>query len=163
MPDLIKLIIAIVICEGAGFIGAFFTTPAISSWFVTLNKPFFSPPNWVFGPVWTLLYLLMGISLYLIWKITDSKKAKLKKEALLVFFSQLILNILWSVVFFGAHSPILGLLVIIGLWLLIFRTIQLFSKLSKLSAQLLYPYLVWVSFASILNLSIVLLNPLVIP
>ncbi len=161
MPNIIKLAAAIFICEGAGIFGAFFTSPAIQSWYLTLNKPFFNPPNWVFGPVWDTLYFLMGVSLYLIWKTAGQQK--IKEEAIRIFLSQLLLNILWSVVFFGAYSLILGLLVIIALWLLILRTIQVFSKLSKLSSQLLYPYLAWVSFASILNLAIVLLNPLVIP
>lgn len=144
-----KLILSVGICLGAGVIGSFFTTSAIPSWYEGLNKPFFSPPNWVFAPVWTLLYILMGISLYLVW---------LKNKVPLVFWVQLILNASWSIVFFGLRSPFLALINIVVLWVAIVLTIVAFNKINKLASKLLMPYLLWVSFASLLNLAIVLLN-----
>lgn len=150
------LLSAILICEAAGIIGAFFTTPNISTWYVGLNKPFFSPPNFIFAPVWTTLYLLMGISLYLIWQAKGDNR---KRLPLKLFFAQLGLNILWSIIFFGAHSIVGGLFIIILLWILIFLTIIYFQKINKLAAYLLYPYLAWVFFATILNFTLFLLNP----
>ena len=150
-----QLVTAIVACEGAGIVGSLFTISAINSWYITLNKPIFSPPNWLFGPVWTLLYFLMGVSLYLIW----NKRTKInKKIAYKVFFAQLLLNTLWSVLFFGLKNPAAGFVGILLLWYFIFRTIQEFKKISTLSSYLLYPYLAWVSFATLLNLAIVVLN-----
>lgn len=150
-----KLLTAVLICQGAGIIGAVFTTSNISTWYFTLNKPVFTPPNWLFGPAWTFLYFLMGISLYLIWQEKDSKQ---KKLGLKLFFAQLGLNTLWSIIFFGGHSLVGGLVIIILLWVLILLTINAFHKIKKAASYLLYPYLAWVSFATILNLSIVLLN-----
>lgn len=151
--NLPKLIFAIGICLGAGILGSFFTVSSPSAggltWYFTLNKPFFSPPNWVFGPVWTILYILMGISLYLVW---------IKREVPGIFWIQLILNALWSMIFFGLKNPSAALIDIIALWIAIVLTIKAFSKINKLAANLLYPYLAWVSFASVLNLAIVLLN-----
>lgn len=149
-----KLILSIGLCLGAGVLGSFFTVSSIPTWYTTLNKPSFSPPNWVFGPVWTLLYILMGISLYLVW----ASKSKVKQNALNLFFVQLGLNALWSIVFFGLHSPFLALLTIVALWAMIFLTIQAFLKINKISGRLLVPYLVWVSFATYLNYSIWVLN-----
>lgn len=155
MSNFAKLIAAILLCEGAGIIGSIFTIPSVTGWYTTLIKPPFNPPNWLFGPVWTILYLLMGISLYLVWL---SKKSAVKKEALQIFFAQLILNSLWSIVFFGARSLLGGLVIIIGMWVLIYLTIKKFAKINKTASYLLYPYLAWVSFASVLNLAIVFLN-----
>lgn len=152
---MIKLIASIIICQLAGLIGAVFTTPSISGWYAGLNKPFFNPPNWLFGPVWTLLYLLMGISLYLVW---NQKKGVKTKTALIIFAIQLGLNVLWSVIFFGLHSPLVAFLEIIVLWLFIILTIIKFFPISKISAYLLIPYLLWVSFASFLNFFIAKLN-----
>ncbi|OGE33683.1 TspO protein [Candidatus Daviesbacteria bacterium RIFCSPHIGHO2_02_FULL_36_13] len=150
MPkNLLKLIFSIGICLGAGVLGSFFTISSIPTWYVTLNKPFFSPPNWVFGPVWTILYILMGYSLYLVWK---------KKKVPSIFWIQLILNASWSIIFFGMKSPSLALINIAVLWIAIVLTIKSFYKINKLAAYLLYPYLAWVSFASILNYSIWILN-----
>jgi tryptophan-rich sensory protein len=143
------LIASITICQGAGILGSVFTVPAISGWYVTLNKPSFNPPSWLFGPVWTLLYFLMGISLYLIW---------IRKGDLKWFWVQLFLNSLWSIIFFGLRSPGLALLEIIILWLAILVTIKTYLKTYRPAAYLLYPYLAWVSFASFLNFSIWLLN-----
>ena len=157
MGKLFKFLAAIVGCELVGIAATPFTISAIPTWYVTLNKPFFSPPNWIFGPVWTILYFLMGVSVYLIW--TKAIKYKERKKTGLTFFTiQLGLNFLWSIVFFGLHSPILGLIDIIALWIFILLTMIKFNKLSKIAFLLLIPYLLWVSFATILNLFIVLLN-----
>lgn len=151
-----KLLASILGCELVGFVGAFFTLDSIPTWYAGLEKPFFSPPNWLFGPVWTALYALMGISFYLIWlKGFKGKRAQAAKR---LFFYQLALNFIWTPVFFGAKSPSLALLIIVALWVLIIKTIQAFQKISPLAGSLLIPYLLWVTFATLLNLSIVLLN-----
>lgn len=150
---LIPLIVALTIPFVIAYLGSSVTTPSIGSWYATLNKPSFSPSNWVFGPVWTLLFLLMGIASYLVWKKQKKIKAPLK-----LYGTQLIFNFFWSYLFFGLHRPDLALLDIITLWVFIFFTIRSFYKVKKTAAYLLYPYLAWVSFASILNLSIFLLN-----
>jgi len=152
MKKILKFLFAVILCEGAGIIGSFFTTPAIGSWFVTLPKPSFNPPNWVFAPVWTLLFFLMGISLYLIWN--EKQKGKNIQTAILVFFQQLSLNVLWSALFFGMHNPALAFIEIIVLWFAILMTIFYFAKISKTAAWLLVPYILWVSFAAFLNFSI---------
>lgn len=152
---MVKLIVSIIICQLAGVAGAVFTTPSIPGWYASLNKPSFNPPNWLFGPVWLLLYLLMGISLYLVW---NQKKGAGKKIALIFFMIQLGLNTLWSIIFFGLHSPSIAFLEILILILFIILTIIRFLPLSKISAYLLVPYLLWVSFAGLLNFYIVKLN-----
>lgn len=157
MSNILKIINSIVVCESAGLLGSIFTAPAITTWYANLIKPNFSPPNWIFAPVWTILYLLMGIALYLVWTKKDIKKS-IKGLAYQMFFTQLILNIVWSVVFFGLKSLLLGLVVIIILWLLIIETVRRFAKVDKISSYLLYPYLVWVTFATILNFNIWILN-----
>ncbi len=151
----IKLFLALVICQMAGILGAIFTTPAINGWYTSLNKPGFNPPNWIFGPVWTLLYLMMGVSLYLVWKTKPSKGRKL---AMTMFGVQLGFNSLWSIIFFGLKRPDLALVEITVLWIFILLTILRFWKVSKLATWLLVPYLLWVSFASVLNFSIMRLN-----
>ena len=156
MKDYFKLFISILICELAGILGTPFTMSAIPEWYSTLNKPFFSPPNWLFGPVWTLLYLMMGISFYLIWK--QNWKTKELKTAGLYFFAQLFLNFIWSPVFFGLRNPVLGLVVIVALWFVLLVTMKKFYSLSRNAFYLLVPYLVWVSFATALNFAIVVLN-----
>lgn len=156
MKDLPKLIISVVGCELVGFLGTPFTISAIPTWYSTLNKPFFAPPNWIFGPVWTLLYFLMGVAFYLIW--SQSWKKKKVKTASLFFLTQLGLNFIWSPIFFGLKAPLLGLIVIVAMWTLIVMTMKKFYPLSKLAFYLLVPYLVWVSFASILNAAIMFLN-----
>ena len=148
---------AVIGCELVGIIATPFTISAIPTWYDTLNKPPFSPPNWVFGPTWTMLYFLMGVAAFLIWK--KGLKKKHVKEALYYFIVQLVFNFMWSILFFGLKSPILGLLDILVLWMLILITVVKFYKLSKPAAYLLITYLLWVSFASLLNLYIVLLNP----
>jgi benzodiazapine receptor len=154
--DIKKLIISIFICLFVGFIGSFFTLPSIPTWYETLQKPSFAPPNWVFFPTWTALFIMMGISLFLVWqKGCEDKKVK---TALYLFAGQLILNALWSVAFFGFRSPLLGLMEIIILWIAILATILSFMKLSRTGAYLLIPYILWVSFAAIINFSIWRLN-----
>lgn len=156
MKNWFKLVISIVICELVGLLGTPFTITAIPTWYSTLNKPFFAPPNWIFGPVWTLLYFLMGVSFYLIWKQGWQKKKT--KEAGQLFLLQLALNYIWSPTFFGLKSPSLGLIVIVSMWILILATIKKFYPLSKTASYLLFPYLLWVSFATLLNMAIVILN-----
>ncbi len=152
----LRLAVSIVACQMVGVIGAIFTTPKIGSWYLALQKPSFNPPSWIFGPVWTSLFFLMGIALFLVWeKGFTSKKAK---TALLFFVSQLLLNILWSVLFFGLGKPLFALIEIFVLYAFIAITILSFVKISKVAAWLLLPYLYWVAFASVLNLMIVLLN-----
>jgi translocator protein len=149
-----KLITSIIICQLAGIIGSFFTVSSVSTWYLTLNKPFFNPPSWVFGPVWITLYFLMGISLYLIWN-NYNKDSKL---AVTFFSIQLVLNSLWSILFFGLRNPLLAFIEIIVLWAFILLTIIYFYKKSKTAAYLLIPYILWVSFAAILNFAIYYLN-----
>ncbi len=156
VKDWWKLIVAVILCLMVGYIGSFATTPAIPTWYATLNKPPFSPPNWLFAPVWTTLYILMGISLYLVW--TKGTKIKKNKEAINLFLIQLGLNFLWSFIFFGFKNPSLAFLELVALWVVLLITILRFLKISKTAGYLLIPYILWVSFATILNLSIVLLN-----
>lgn len=151
-----KLIISILICQAAGFIGSFFTVPSIESWYATINKPSFNPPNWIFAPVWTTLFLLMGIALYRVWN--KGIYTKYVKIAITIFGIQLLLNSLWSILFFGMESPLLGLIEIVFLWLAILFSIIYFSKVDKIAAYLLVPYIAWVSFAAILNAAIYMLN-----
>lgn len=150
MNKYLKLLLAIAVCQGAGLIGSIFTINSVKTWYVVLNKPFFNPPSWVFAPVWTILYLLMGISLYLVWGI---KKVNLKW-----FWLQLALNTLWSIIFFGLKNPTLALIEIVALWVSILFTIKSFLKVSRVAAYLLLPYILWVSFAAVLNMAIVILN-----
>lgn len=153
--QLTKFLLSLALSFSAAIIGSFFTSSAIPTWYVQLNKPVFSPPNWVFGPVWTVLYFLIGVAFYLIW-VSENKR---KSNSLRIFVIQLILNTLWSFIFFGLRNPLLALIEIIVLWISIFLTIKSFNKISKNAAMLLLPYLFWVSFATVLNLYIVLLNP----
>ncbi len=174
-----KFIISIIISELAGVIGALFTTPAIPTWYATLTKGPLNPPSWLFGPVWTTLYFLMGVSLYLVWShkwrivnpLLSNKKrtwnrwseqlwrGKLQRLNIIGVFSiQYLLNILWSIVFFSWHEPMLAFFTIIALWVSILYTMINFYRVSKTAAWILLPYLLWVSFASYLNFTIWLLN-----
>ncbi|MFA6194248.1 MAG: TspO/MBR family protein [Patescibacteria group bacterium] len=154
--NLIKLIAAILIAESAGIIGSLFTRPSTPNWYATLARPSFNPPSWIFAPVWTALFLLMGIAAFLVWKRGWEKREV--KIALGIFGGQLILNILWSALFFGLHSPLAAFVEIIILWLAILWTILAFRKISKTAAWLLVPYILWVSFAAVLNFLLMLLN-----
>ena len=162
-----KLATGVVISELAGVIGSVFTAPSIPTWYAGIVKPTFNPPAWVFGPVWTTLFAFMGIAVSLVY-IKDEKKAlsevegrrlkRGKRVALTLFGIQLALNIFWSIIFFGLHSPGAALFEIVFLWLAIVATIIAFSKISKPAAWLLLPYILWVSFAMYLNYSIYALN-----
>ena len=154
-----RLIIALILPQLAGFIGSLFTVQAIPNWYATLNRPSFAPPNWLFAPVWTLLFLLMGLAFYLVWQssVKDSQE-KIKKQAIKLFLIQLVFNTLWSIIFFGQQLLFLAFVEIIILWVLILLTILRFYKIKTLAAYLMIPYLLWVSFASILNLAFALLN-----
>ena len=155
MNKTIKFITAVLVCEGVGILGSILTIPSINTWYQALNKPSFSPPNWIFGPVWTTLYFLMGVAIFL---ILDKKITRAKNNILILFSLLLFLNFLWSNIFFGLHLPLWAFIEIIFLWINILLLVILFWKYSKPASILLVPYLLWVSFASLLNLSIVILN-----
>jgi translocator protein len=156
MIEIIKLIVSIILCQLAGFVGSIFTRESVGTWYKILNKPSFNPPNWLFGPVWITLYVLMGISAYFIWR--KGLNIKEVRYSLCIFLVQLILNSLWSFVFFGSRSIGGGLIVIIILWIFILVTTLSFYNIYSVSAYLLIPYLLWVTYASILNFSIWQLN-----
>ncbi|MBN1688438.1 MAG: tryptophan-rich sensory protein [Candidatus Omnitrophica bacterium] len=154
MVKILRLIFAIVICQAAGWIGALFTASSVKTWYRALEKPFFTPPAAVFGPVWTLLFLLMGISLYWVWQAAAGPK----KKSMIVFGFQWILNVFWSILFFGLRRPGLALLEILVLWVAILATLHAFSQVSKRAAFILIPYFLWVTFAIFLNAGIFFLN-----
>ncbi|MDA8948131.1 tryptophan-rich sensory protein [Flavobacteriaceae bacterium] len=156
LPYFIAVSIGVFIALAVGFLSSLVTRQAISEWYVGLEKPFFSPPNWLFAPVWTLLYILMGWAVGSVWYF--GRRHRWGKTALYHFGAQLIFNGLWSLVFFGLRSPLLGMLVIITLWILIERTIYWFRLVDRKAAFLLYPYFAWVSFAALLNGAILYLN-----
>ncbi len=154
MKKIYKLFISLIIPFLASAIGGFFTSTSVSTWYVDLVKPTFNPPSWVFGPVWTALYLLMGISLYLVW----IEKSKNKDMAFTFFGIQIFLNAMWSVLFFGLQKPLFAFIEIIFLWNAILFTIVCFYRINKTSAYLLIPYILWVSFAAVLNFFLFYLN-----
>lgn len=151
----LSLIICITMPLLIGFSSGYITSGETEGWFSTINKPSFNPPNYIFGPVWTCLYILMGVSLYLIW---NSEKSELRKKALWLFGIQLLLNFCWSIIFFSLHMTFVAVIDIMMLWALILYMIITFKKIKPTAAYLNIPYLLWVSFASILNISIWLLN-----
>jgi translocator protein len=153
---ILKVLFWIIVCEFVGILGSFFTFSQIQTWYLHLNKPFFSPPNFVFAPVWTTLYALMGISIALIL-MSKAKKSD-KNYLLAVFLLQLFLNFLWSIIFFGMHEPLAAFVEIVFMWGTILWLIIRFRKYSKQASYLLIPYLLWVSFASLLNLMVAILN-----
>jgi len=153
---LLPLIISIAITLSIAGIASYFTIPQIQVWYTFLQKPSFNPPNWLFGPVWTILYIMIGVSAYLIWQRRERSIDYINSEY--SYFLQLLFNLSWSIVFFGLHQILAALIVIIALWLSIVSNIFFFSKVSRLAAWLLVPYLLWVSFAALLNLYIYLLN-----
>lgn len=155
--DLLKLILSIIICQAAGFIGSIFTSRSIPTWYASLKRPSFAPPNWVFSPVWITLFVLMGISLYLVWRML-SRGQKLR-TALILFAVQLVLNMLWSILFFGLQSPFAAFIEIVVLWMAILLTIIAFIRVSTAAAVLMIPYILWVSFAAVLNFFFWKLNP----
>ncbi|MCL4360081.1 tryptophan-rich sensory protein [Patescibacteria group bacterium] len=147
---------AVLLSEAAGIIGSFFTVSAIPGWYATLHKPWFSPPNWVFGPVWTTLYALMGVALFLVWERGMTKSRVM--GATYLFLLQLALNALWSILFFGLRNPGLAFWELVILWGSIVLTIRAFYRIRKSAAYFLVPYLLWVSFAGVLNWAIWSLN-----
>ena len=156
LNSVIKLVISILASFVAGGIGSFFTFKAIPTWYTGLKKPPYTPPNWVFGPVWTTLYILMGISIFLVWQNGLAINGALL--AFTLFWIQLTLNALWSIVFFGMKSKGGGVITIIVLWLLIWATMITSFRVSGWAGALLIPYIVWVSIASYLNIGVWLLN-----
>jgi translocator protein len=157
MNNIVKLIIAIVIPPAAGGLSGFFTTAEIPGWYQTITKPSWNPPSWLFAPVWTTLYILMGIALYLVWK-NETVDARIKRTALILFAVQLILNFFWSLIFFKQHQIGWAFAEIIVMWIFIVLTIFAFAKINNTAAWLLVPYICRVSFASILNYMIWKLN-----
>jgi benzodiazapine receptor len=154
--DIARLIISIVACEGAGAIGAIFTTPAIPTWYAGLKKPAFTPPNSVFGPIWITLYLLMGVAVFMVWR--EGLNQEGVTIAFAVFWGQLVLNVLWSVIFFGLKSLLGGMIIIFLLWIAILVNIIMFFGVSPVAGGLLIPYIIWVSIAANLNVQIWRLN-----
>jgi tryptophan-rich sensory protein len=152
-----KLIAAIVVCIVIGSLGALVTVVGPGSWYAALEKPFFTPPGWVFAPVWITLFTLMGIALFLIWESGTGRREV--RIALALFGIQFVSNILWSFLFFGLRSPILGLVDIVILWVLIAATIAAFYRVRKSAAWLLIPYICWVTIALALNYGVYILNP----
>ncbi|MEQ8685359.1 MAG: TspO/MBR family protein [Imperialibacter sp.] len=153
---IIRVAVSVIICLAVGALSGIATSSSVSTWYTTLNKPPFNPPNWLFAPVWTLLYAMMGVAAGIVW--SKGKESIGVKLALGLFIGQLLLNSLWSVLFFGLRNPTAALVEIVVLWVAILLTINRFYLVSKAAVWLLTPYLVWVSFAALLNASIVILN-----
>ena len=155
MKKYLKLPVALILPLSAGFAGSLFTRSSVDTWYRQIIRPAFNPPDWIFAPVWTVLYIMMGISFFIIW---NRKPEKRIKSALYIFMAQLFFNFLWSVLFFGLQNPLAGLIEIILLQALIAVTILKFFRISHAAAYLLFPYILWVTFAAVLNFSIVILN-----
>lgn len=151
-----RLALCVIFCEAAGGIGSLFTGPSLETWYKTLEKPSFNPPGWLFGPVWFTLYFLMGVSAFIVWRRGLGRKEV--RIALLCFLVQLLLNAAWTPAFFGLHNILAAFVIIIFLWAAILVTILRFLKVSALAGILLFPYVAWVSFAAVLNGSILILN-----
>jgi len=154
--DLPKLIVSILVCFAAAALGSFFTTPQITGWYAGLEKPWFAPPNWVFGPVWTILYFLMGIALFLVWR--KGLERPDVRQGVILFAVQLAFNVAWSWLFFGLQSALAGLVGIVILWVLILATLIQFWKIERIAGALLIPYIAWVTIATNLNYAIWVLN-----
>ena len=154
---IIYIAISVAVCLLIGFLSGFATQSSVNEWYTTLNKPSFTPPNELFAPVWTVLYVLMGVAAVVVW--SKGYHHIWVKTALYHFVFQLLFNALWSIVFFGLKNPLLGLLVILVLLTLIMLTIKWFKVVSKAAAILMIPYLLWVCFAAVLNYKVWELNP----
>jgi translocator protein len=152
-----KLAAAILLCVIVGSLGSLVTATGAGSWYSTLQKPFFNPPNWLFAPMWITLFVLMGIGLYLVWESGTERREV--KVALGIFGVQFLLNVIWSFLFFGLESPLLGFMEIILLWVMIVVTIVAFYRVNKSAAYFLIPYLAWVTIAAALNGAIYIMNP----
>lgn len=157
MNKTVKIAIALIVCLLVGYSASVVTRPSVASWYPTLIKPIFNPPNWIFMPMWTLLYILMAVAAGLVWDKIKEQNEEVKK-ALAFFLIQLTLNAIWSYLFFGLKNPMLALIEIALLWLMIYETYLKFIKINKTAGYLLIPYLAWVAFAAILNASIWWLN-----
>jgi tryptophan-rich sensory protein len=157
MNKISKILVVVVTCLVVGYFSGMVTRSAILNWYPTLVKPIFNPPNWIFAPVWSMLFVMMGVAAGLVWSKIESEK-EIVKSALIFFAIQLALNALWSFLFFGLKNPMLAGLEIIILWLMIFETYTKFAKINKIAGYLFIPYLLWVSFAAVLNGSIWWLN-----
>ncbi|WP_456312820.1 TspO/MBR family protein [Pseudomonas shirazensis] len=157
MNKTVKIAIALIVCLVVGYSASIVTRPSVESWYPTLIKPVFNPPNWIFMPMWTLLYILMAVAAGLVWDKLKEQNEEVKK-ALGFFLIQLTLNAIWSYLFFGLKNPMLALIEIALLWLMIYETYLKFIKINKTAGYLLIPYLAWVAFAAILNASIWWLN-----
>jgi translocator protein len=153
----LRIALVVTTCLVIGYLSGMQTKESITTWYPTLIKPFFNPPNWVFAPVWTMLYIMMGVAGGLVWNQVEQKPDEVKK-GFMFFIIQLGLNALWSYLFFGLHNPLLALIEIVLLLLMIFETYNQFKKVNVLASKLLIPYLVWVTFALVLNASIWWLN-----
>jgi benzodiazapine receptor len=151
-----KLAAAILLCVIVGSVGSLVTITGPGSWYSTLQKPFFTPPSWLFAPVWIMLFVLMGIALYLVWESGTERREV--KAALGIFGVQFFLNVIWSFLFFGLKSPLLGFVDIILLWVMIAATIWVFFRVRKSAAYFLIPYIAWVTLASALNGAIYFMN-----
>ncbi|MEO4004286.1 TspO/MBR family protein [Flavobacterium sp. CAU 1735] len=157
MKNITRILMIVVTCLVVGYFSGIVTRGSIETWYPTLVKPSFNPPNWLFPPVWTTLYILMGIAAGLVWNRIDFERDAVKR-ALLFFAIQLGLNALWSYLFFGLHNTLLALVELVLLWLIIYETYLSFKKINKIAGYLLLPYLAWVTFAGVLNASIWQLN-----
>lgn len=153
--DILALVLLVGLCLGVGGLGGAVTAESVTTWYATLNKPSFNPPNWIFGPVWTALYILMGVAAWRVWRSADRDTAR---GPLAVFALQLAVNLGWSVAFFGLRNPGLAVVVILALDLLVLATALMFRRIDRLAAWLLVPYLAWISFATVLNVTIWRIN-----
>ena len=157
MSKYLRIIYCVAICLAVGYLSSNVTQSSIKTWYPTIEKPIFNPPNWVFAPVWTMLFIMMGIAAGMVWNKLESNK-ELVKKGLLFFTVQLLLNALWSYLFFGLNNILLALIEIVLLWLIIYETYHIFKQIDKRASYLLIPYLAWVGFATILTGSIFWLN-----
>lgn len=154
VKDPMKLFGCIVLCNVAAVVGMLFTFSAIPTWYAHLAKPWFTPPSWLFGPVWILLYMLMGYALCLVWEAKPKTGIAYK-----LFGLQLVLNAMWSIIFFGLKNPFAAFIEILALWATIALTACVFERISKKAAWLMIPYLLWVGFAAVLTFAVFVLNP----
>ena len=157
MQKILRIAVVLMTCLVVGYLSGMVTKDSITTWYPTLVKPSFNPPNWIFAPVWTILYIMMGVAGGMVWNRME-QDAEIVKKAFMFFIIQLALNAIWSLLFFYLHNPFLSLIEIVLLWLLIFETYTQFKKIDKVAGMLLVPYLAWVSFAMVLNGSIWWLN-----
>lgn len=157
LSPILKIIIMCVTCVVIGYLSGLFTREGVETWYQTIEKPSFNPPNAVFSPVWTALYIMMGVAAGLVWAKIETQR-EIVRKALIFFWIQLALNALWSYIFFGLHNPFLALIEIVLLWLMIYETFVQFNKVNRIAGYLFIPYLLWVAFAAVLNGSIWWLN-----